>query len=244
MGKKLGVLQTVSKFTKKIDVDYIRFMRLIDELTYPQAAYECFLIQSVWAEENLVPYSNNHVARQLGADGIYYTNYKSELSIGRVSCEVPDEWQENLSVDMSSDNIWCVSVTSDKTHYISVRRLDLRRGFVCDNHIVKNYAVKFSSELFVIPISVILSIFPAEQYLRMTVKGMNNSFNLAQGTMVSFDSGSVTVRSPNHGTNQTVYYCNIETIETDRTGPWVAQAAQEADLRRVGYEWYKGDVKI
>jgi hypothetical protein len=246
MGKKIGVLVSESESEPELAVvlSAYNIQNLIDFLNFTASSKsdEWLFINRILAEENLLPYSNDHVARRLGESGVFHTNFVSELSIKRLSCEVPDEWQEGHWAEISLNNLRFVLVTSDKTHYISVRYSG--PGFVCEDHIVKNYAVKLSSELFVIPIWAILSIFRAGESLTMTVKGKAVGVYLVAGTMVSFDSRSVTVRIQTHGTNQTIYYCDIETIKTYLTGPWIAQAVQRFDLKKVGNDWYRGDIKI
>ncbi|NHZ40017.1 hypothetical protein [Massilia aquatica] len=69
---------------------------------------------------------------------------------------------------------------------------------------------------------------------------------IEQGTLKSIDwaNGTLVLHSTTYDRDQTVEISKISYIDASRSGSGALGPAQAPDLRQVGNDWYRGDVKV
>lgn len=84
------------------------------------------------------------------------------------------------------------------------------------------------------------------KYLMIYVPYGSSSYRIEQGALTSVDwnNGSVLLRSTVYDRDVTVAIDNIQSIDESRSGSGALGSVQEADLRRVGSDWYRGNTKL
>ncbi|MFM9433883.1 hypothetical protein ACFDR9_000929 [Janthinobacterium sp. CG_23.3] len=93
-----------------------------------------------------------------------------------------------------------------------------------------------------------LSAIPSNTYLRVWGKFSSYTINAQceQGLLKSIDwtNGTMVLHSTTYNSDNTVQLDKISSIEDHHTGSGASGPVQQADLRQVGNDWYRGDVKI
>ncbi|ATQ74633.1 hypothetical protein CR152_08940 [Massilia violaceinigra] len=69
---------------------------------------------------------------------------------------------------------------------------------------------------------------------------------IEQGTLKSIDwaNGTMVLHSTTYNRDHTVDIGKVSYIDDSRSGPGALGSAQAPDLRQVGNDWYRGDVKV